>query len=353
MSVKKQEGSLNLLKLLATCIIILHHFQQSSGLSFEGKLNFYGGSFYWGHLVELFFILSGYVMYKYSGSLDLDAGFFPFFKKRYTRFLPLLMITGVTSGLMALWRASIEGTIFTHTMWTLLGGMSGFGRILSSNTVINNPTWYISILLWCYAVFYFVTSIAKHRNLHPNSMYLLTMFVGIITYYVCKEYDFSMPFFSSYIGRGLICFFEGLLLRELFEKTKIHEKPLYIIVSLVYLIGFIFIFVKHKAFVSDQLYYIICFTVFPCVILLFKSKAMSMLCAHQVFSVIGNISYHTFMWHITVIRLLLNICAILDVATEDIKLKLMLITLLAAFAVGTLSCYVGSITSSRLKRYAT
>ena len=62
---QKREGSLDLLKFLATCCIVMHHFQQITGAFFEGHLNFYSGNFYWGYLVELFFLVSGYFAYIY------------------------------------------------------------------------------------------------------------------------------------------------------------------------------------------------------------------------------------------------------------------------------------------------
>ena len=49
---------LDTLKFTAAILIVFHHFQQSTGACFSG-INFYGGKFYFGNLVELFFILSG------------------------------------------------------------------------------------------------------------------------------------------------------------------------------------------------------------------------------------------------------------------------------------------------------
>lgn len=57
--------SLDFLKIVATVIIICHHFQQLSGAFYPGYINFYNGKFYWGYMVELFFVLSGFFMYPY------------------------------------------------------------------------------------------------------------------------------------------------------------------------------------------------------------------------------------------------------------------------------------------------
>ena len=55
---KKRDYSLDLLRIFATTIIIFHHYQQGSGAVYK-YINFWGGGFYFGYLVELFFILSG------------------------------------------------------------------------------------------------------------------------------------------------------------------------------------------------------------------------------------------------------------------------------------------------------
>lgn len=59
-----REYSLDFLKVVATIIIVFHHYQQGFGVAFS-KFNFAGGKFYFGYIVELFFVLSGYFTYKY------------------------------------------------------------------------------------------------------------------------------------------------------------------------------------------------------------------------------------------------------------------------------------------------
>lgn len=64
---KKNIDWLDLLKAVAVTLIVFHHYQQSFGVTFPG-LNFYGGKFYFGNLVEFFFLVSGFVaLYSFKG----------------------------------------------------------------------------------------------------------------------------------------------------------------------------------------------------------------------------------------------------------------------------------------------
>lgn len=329
----KQEGSLNVLKLLATITIVLAHYQQTSGSYFEGKFNFFNGSFFWGYMVELFFILSGYFAYGYSQITDPGDNFFSFWWKKYKRFLPLMLITGFATIAVLGWMYVRFGTPFDYSMWACLGGMLGFGRWLSNDIILNNPTWYINVLLLCYAVFYFTTFLARRTNTRPSCGYLCVVFIGILMYYLTNTYHFSAPFISSYIARGLFCFFFGLLLRELLNKCEPHKKPLWIALSALYMAGFIYLYIHYRAFVADNLYYILCTTVFPATIILFKTELLQRLCSAQFFSHLSGITYHTFMWHTPLRYLYLSILRILEISVTT--MAAMYFCLIVSFVVGT------------------
>lgn len=51
---------LDVVKIFAVWIIMLHHFQQVFDVKFP-YVNFYGGTFNCGYLVELFFMISGFL----------------------------------------------------------------------------------------------------------------------------------------------------------------------------------------------------------------------------------------------------------------------------------------------------
>lgn len=106
----KRKGYLDFLKFIATVIIIFHHYQQSTGAYFSGWINFYNGEFYWGYMVELFFIISGFCIYRYEeyiaeGNVTLKD----FYLKRLLRLLPMLFLGAVLYELASIAYARVYG----------------------------------------------------------------------------------------------------------------------------------------------------------------------------------------------------------------------------------------------------
>ena len=58
---KNYLGNLDLIKVIAAVGIVFHHYQQISSVRLGGAVEFYGGRFVFGYLVELFFIISGFL----------------------------------------------------------------------------------------------------------------------------------------------------------------------------------------------------------------------------------------------------------------------------------------------------
>lgn len=57
-------SELDFIKIVATSLIVCHHFQQVLEVKFE-YINFFYGSFYFGYLVEMFFIISGMCAFRW------------------------------------------------------------------------------------------------------------------------------------------------------------------------------------------------------------------------------------------------------------------------------------------------
>ena len=89
---KNRQYSLDFIKIVATIFIVFHHYQQFISGVFENGINYYGGIFNFGYMVELFFVLSGYFMYPYMKKIKQELSFKKFFTTRYLRLIPLLAI---------------------------------------------------------------------------------------------------------------------------------------------------------------------------------------------------------------------------------------------------------------------
>ena len=60
---KSRFTNLDFIKVIIATLIVFHHYQYLSGIKFN-HINFYGGRIYYGYLVELFFMISGFLMQK-------------------------------------------------------------------------------------------------------------------------------------------------------------------------------------------------------------------------------------------------------------------------------------------------
>lgn len=85
--------TLDALKFFAAIGIVFHHYQQVTEVIFP-KFNFYGGRIYFGYLVELFFILSGFFMAVHMNK-NKKLKFSQFLLDKMVRLYPMVIISGI------------------------------------------------------------------------------------------------------------------------------------------------------------------------------------------------------------------------------------------------------------------
>ena len=169
---RERNCSLDVLRITATVLIIFHHYQQITGAYFEGHINFFNGRFYFGYLVEFFFLLSGYFMYRYVEKIREGLSFEAFFVPRALRLLPLVFVSSVAEQVFLGVYKSVcgGGTGFDNvsiSIWGLV--LNAFGLQTGwvfNGYMINNPTWYISVLMLCYVVFYLLSYLVNAGKYH-------------------------------------------------------------------------------------------------------------------------------------------------------------------------------------------
>ena len=120
----KRIGTIDLLKFVLAVVIVLHHYQQVTGVRFSGW-NFYGGTIYFGYAVEFFFIISGF--FSVSGILaHPDERFKSYFMRKAVRLYPMTVLSVLaTAGLMVIYR-TVRGGWFLDIvpgLWRMLNSM--------------------------------------------------------------------------------------------------------------------------------------------------------------------------------------------------------------------------------------
>lgn len=246
----------------------------------------------------------------------------------------MLMIAGVVSVGVEYMNARLGGGDFHYSLWSIFLGLSGFSHWLSTDLIINNPMWYISVLLFCYMIFFWVTYFARRLKILPYYMYFVCIAAGLR-----MQFLEALPFCNTFLSRGLICFFFGLILRRLIEKYHLADSPKFVIGAMVFLIAFVALYILRYKYVEYGLYYTLCFLVFPAIIIIFKSKVVTGLCRYVAFKeYVGGVSFNVYMWHCPMLIFSKIMISYFNIDLG--KVWIMLLWTLGIYLVGTISYFV-------------
>lgn len=235
--VKKRYYNLDLIKLFAAVLIVFHHYQQMANVKFDG-INFFGGSFYWGYLVELFFLISGFVM---AVSDRKDKTVIQKCLGKCVRIYPstvlacsaMLLIMYVGYFLLGnFMNTSIDYTNIVTIISSYLLIFTGW--FLNIGLGVNNPTWYLCVLLLCYIIYYGIEVISEKTHLNQNIFYALMFVISFVGMYFGK----SLPWFFTFQNqRGYTCFFLGVLLYNLIVSRFTNKQIWFVVIGLAGLAG--------------------------------------------------------------------------------------------------------------------
>lgn len=209
----------DILRVVLTACVLFHHYQQLTGTFFYRGINFYGGKFYFGYIVEVFFLMSGFFMVPYVAKIRDKMSFPVFFGKRLIRLLPSMIAATIFYDIALFFYVRLcNGTLRYPTDINVFGSIVtalGLGSwSITKDFEINPICWYVSVLLLCYILMYIFVFLSKITKIPTGIMLSIPMIAGVVITHVT---EFSViPFLSTRIARGYIHFFGGLLLGIIF-----------------------------------------------------------------------------------------------------------------------------------------
>lgn len=301
----ERKYGLDIIKVIATIMIVFHHYQQITGIRFEG-INFCGGKFGFGYVVELFFVISGYVIYPYIYKIsEKDIKLSEFYFNRFIRFFPMVSITAIIYELFLYiyvcrmgqeffmgWQPTLWGTVIDCLMI-----QNGWGF---TNPMVNNPTWYISVLMLCYVLFYVQVTIAKKCKFDVIYLFIIMVLLGVSI----ETYSLQLPILNASNSRGFYAFFWGLILRRLMpivqQKIKKHKFFSAFSGGITLLMVPILIHKEHVAVANDE-NYMITFIYYTVIICLFEIPQINRIFKGSFWKVLSEISFNVYLWHITLL----------------------------------------------------
>ena len=328
----KRNYALDAVKVLATTLILFHHHQQVAGGIWPKAAVFFGNEFfYWGIMVELFFMISGF--FACRALADLKTTFGDYLSKKINRLLPVAAVSTSVYCVLTYIHYLVKGKPwvfkdlpdFFGLVVSCFGLQKGFGF---DGARLNNPTWFISVLLMCYVCFYLIAYLTKK---HHWRLEWAMLTVIVVTQNLLQK-DYAVPFLQLDSLRGYQCFALGVLLGGFASSYRVH-KPLAGLCTAVMAICAAF-WIFAPAFIETKGSFVFLFS--PALILLAQTDTAKKWFRHSVWGTLSAISFNVYVWHSTLQVLLALVLP--QIAFSRTVGGMLLFTLIAWF-VGTLSHY--------------
>ena len=213
---RKEQENIDFLKIVFIVAIICYHCVRKIGFWNEGS-----------YAVELFFVISGYLLAKQSIADKDYTTNWDFAKEKIKKWFPLVLTISLTNYLCG-----------NHSLNTLLNNLTFSPNI---SDLACNIAWYVNVLLWL-SLFYFY--IIKH--LEQKYVNLIISLLIFISWYVLQQINFVRGsllgpkgslghFFHSAILTGFFCMGIGYFLSFLKEDKSKHKSYFYTILEILFL----------------------------------------------------------------------------------------------------------------------
>ena len=251
-------------------------------------------------MVEVFFFLSGFLIFPYSKKIQDGMRFRSFFLPRVIRILPMLTIgtilLEIVSYLLAKRGYSQEIGFTTPYLWGILSsclGISYSGIFTSAN--INPASWYLDILLSCFVIYYVLIKLSIKTKIDERYYFFSMILLGA----ACYAHNFALPLLDQGCGRGYEAFFSGVLFSGIPAKKdkKNSQYLLSLTIIAIYAIYLLF-FPELLTFGKTHLYN---FFITPALITLFTSRIAEKLFSFKIWTLLGKASYSAYLLHVAIL----------------------------------------------------
>lgn len=304
----KKLSGLNIIKIIATELLLLCHYQQYFNYWLKGKINFFNGNFYFGLVVELFFMMSGILAYHTYLCKDKNiGGFGTYIKGKILRFFPMSFccltflfvfqwILYFATGECVLWNPPTVVDYLLSVFFLDVGW--GF----TSFVVATHITWYISILLIMYCAFWIVTFVCKKYNISI----VYPAFLLVITGFMLKIQEDALlfkyyPIANTEVGRGFLAFFLGILIYILIMNYRKVIQIYSCVAFPLATFALIYDYVKVGALESPlvgSVYLVFMLMIYPSVITFcMTSKIIAKISALKIMDYLEKVSFSVYLWH--------------------------------------------------------
>ena len=284
---KQRDHALDLLKIAATLIVIICHYEDAFDI--QNKVLIAGnGKTLFVYVIELFFIISGFLAFSGVRKINDGLSFNRYFFGKVLRLLPLAALSTLlySAAFFKVWAG--EGFSLFKVLVTAFCIQTG-GPFTES--LYNSHLWYLSVLLICYAFFFIIVRLAQKRGFDWRYGCIFMVLLGASVYATECEY----PFLNTAVSRGYMAFFTGLLLASVLDQRRPGRAAVIISASVTAVTLLLLIF--RYSIMEYGLEYIMTFVFYPALIVLFESAPSQKLLDRRVFGTMAQVSFSVYIWH--------------------------------------------------------
>lgn len=289
--------------------------------------------------VEVFFGLSGYLSYSQIEKIRQGRSFSQYYKTKLIRILPMLAIGTILYEIMVALMVKngrcIRDDFSTPSLWGILsscfGVQEGWGFVSSR---INMESWYLDVLLLCFAFFYFIVWISKKLDVNVNIILGVMVIIGC----TASSYSFSIPFLNSQDGRGYEAFFTGVLLAAHVSRKGVRIKDTIIAGCILFVYGIYHVFWPELLFFGR--YHLMALLVTPALILFMESPIMKKIFLWKCWGTLGKITFCTYILHVVLIFAIFNLETKLNLSIDYAHEVMLIAFIILAFTIGAVAYFV-------------
>ncbi|MCR5210464.1 MAG: acyltransferase family protein [Lachnospiraceae bacterium] len=288
--------------------------------------------------VEVFFGLSGYLSFSQIEKIRQGRSFSQYYKIKLIRILPMLTIGTILYEIMV--AVMVENSRFIRddfsapSLWGIIsssiGIQEGWGFI---NSRINMESWYLDVLLLCFAFFYFIVWISMKLNVKVNILFGIMIIIGC----TASSYSFSIPFLNSQDGRGYEAFFTGLLLATHVSRKGVRIKDAILSGFILFVYGMYHVFWPELLFFGR--YHLMALLVTPALIVFMETSIMKKIFLWKYWETLGKITFSTYILHVVLIFAIFNLETRLRLSIDYAHEVMLIAFIILAFTIGAVAYF--------------
>ena len=226
---KEQIKSLYGIRALACLCVVCYHywcvFVSDAGLGREMEPWYPASKYFFEYsknAVEMFFLISGFLIAYHYRDRILTMSFPSYFKRHFGKLIGASIVVNLwawgNAGLMTVGgfeSAQRPVTALRMILSVLMMNTGWFTSVRETGLPVCSTMWYIDILFLCYLLYFAIGKIGRNRI-----VYLCICAGMVLVGKICLDATPNLPFLWALNGRGYAPFFLGVLLYEFQERAS-------------------------------------------------------------------------------------------------------------------------------------